>query len=310
MADNVFGFVQAAINNLISGSIQGSILDSASIAVRAVAVILLMFYGARTMLAPGSFSVDGLVSVVVKIFIVLTVVKYYTTPIPGLNTTITGFPMKLASELSAMFTGTTYKDIYTTCKSFTDNLPAPKVTDVVTSFWVVFCMIIIYTVEAITFLVASFGIIMSNILVLLGPVFIPFYVVPEFEFLFWGWFKSFLQYSFYSVMAGAYTWIIAKLMGSVFSAILSKYTSANQSWSWSAAIPLLLWLLLISVIGVILIPVTTSSLFSGSSGESSLPKGGNNAAGSGGAQSAGSAAQAASTGASSAEAAATAATAV
>ena len=46
----------------------------------------------------------------------------------------------------------------------------------------------------------------------LGPVFIPFFIVPKMEWLFWGWLKSFLQYAFYPVVANAYIFVFGQLL--------------------------------------------------------------------------------------------------
>ena len=39
--------------------------------------------------------------------------------------------------------------------------------------------------------------------ILLGPIFIPFLVMPPLSFLFWGWFKTLLTYSLYAAIAAA-----------------------------------------------------------------------------------------------------------
>ena len=61
----------------------------------------------------------------------------------------------------------------------------------------------------------SFGIIASAICALIGPLFIPFFIVPTMEWIFWGWLKSFVQYSFIPVIANAFI--------SVSERFLSRY---------------------------------------------------------------------------------------
>ena len=48
-----------------------------------------------------------------------------------------------------------------------------------------------------------FAKIAVTIFVLLGPIFIPFMIVPKIDFLFWGWLKGLVQYSLYSAIAAA-----------------------------------------------------------------------------------------------------------
>ena len=47
---------------------------------------------------------------------------------------------------------------------------------------------------------ANFALAMA---ILLGPIFVPFMVVPQLSFLFWGWFKTMLVYSLYAAVAAA-----------------------------------------------------------------------------------------------------------
>ena len=50
-----------------------------------------------------------------------------------------------------------------------------------------------------------------SIALLLGPVFIPWLVVPQLSFLFWGWLRTVLVYSLYGAVAGAVFRIITEL---------------------------------------------------------------------------------------------------
>ena len=69
-------------------------------------------------------------------------------------------------------------------------------------FWVgmLLVMIVVYTVGLAQIVWAQLAI---TIAILLGPVFIPFLVLPPLSFLFWGWFKTLLTYSLYSAIAAA-----------------------------------------------------------------------------------------------------------
>ena len=41
--------------------------------------------------------------------------------------------------------------------------------------------------------VIAFGLAATGVAVLVGPVFIPFFLVPQLDWLFWGWVKSLLH---------------------------------------------------------------------------------------------------------------------
>lgn len=122
--------------------------------------------------------------------------------------------------------------------------------------------------QAAVFGVIAFGYIAVAIAVLLGPVFIPFFIVPGLEWLFWGWLKSLIQYAFYPVVANAYVY--------VFGNLLIHFADAHPYNSDAATIAVLFFPLVMILIaftyGILMIPSLVNSLFSGRSGESAIPR--------------------------------------
>ena len=72
--------------------------------------------------------------------------------------------------------------------------------------------ILLAAAQAIAIVVIAFGFIATAVCVLVGPIFIPFFIVPKLEWLFWGWLRCFIQYAFYQVIAAAVVFVIANLM--------------------------------------------------------------------------------------------------
>ena len=58
----------------------------------------------------------------------------------------------------------------------------------------------------------AFGYVAAAVAVMLGPIFIPFFIVPHMEWLFWGWLKALIQYAFYPVVANAYLFVFGNLL--------------------------------------------------------------------------------------------------
>ena len=54
--------------------------------------------------------------------------------------------------------------------------------------------------------------IASAICALVGPLFVPFFIVPTLEWLFWGWLKAFIQYSFMPVIANAFIFVFERFL--------------------------------------------------------------------------------------------------
>ena len=70
-------------------------------------------------------------------------------------------------------------------------------------------LLAIYT-ATITAIVA-YGAVAAAVVGLLGPLFIPFLLVDKLSFLFWGWLRAFIGFSFYKVVAAAVLSILGHL---------------------------------------------------------------------------------------------------
>jgi len=116
--------------------------------------------------------------------------------------------------------------------------------------------------------VIAFGLVATGVAVLVGPVFIPFFLVPPLEWLFWGWLKSLLQYAFYQVIAQAFVFVFGSFLTNFLDAFPPPYTVDRLLVGGFE----LLFLLLAFTYGLMKVPSLTSSLFSGRSGESALPR--------------------------------------
>src|SRR5204862_8110021 len=95
---------------------------------------------------------------------------------------------------------------------FEIRMDSPGIADVLGTVIYVVITILLAAAQAIAIVVIAFGFIATAVCVLVGPVFIPFFIVPKLEWLFWGWFRCFIQYAFYQVIAAAVVYIIANLI--------------------------------------------------------------------------------------------------
>ena len=68
--------------------------------------------------------------------------------------------------------------------------------------------------QAFVFAVIAYGYVATAVCVLIGPIFIPWFIVPKMDWLFWGWFKAFIGFSFYQVLPAAFIFIFAKVLSS------------------------------------------------------------------------------------------------
>ena len=76
---------------------------------------------------------------------------------------------------------------------------------------------------AVTYAQVIWAQIALAILIILGPIFIPFLVFEPMAFLFWGWFKGMLTYSLYAVIAGC----VLRVFSAVGIAYITTLGGAN-----------------------------------------------------------------------------------
>ena len=110
---------------------------------------------------------------------------------------------------------------------------------------------------AIVSAIVAYGAIAATIIGLLGPIFIPFLVFDKLDWLFWGWLKAYLGFSFYKVVAAATLNVLSHVL-------TNYYIQLGQSLSDPSLIvqtlPLLVLLVLVNIYILFKIPTMTHSL--------------------------------------------------
>ena len=240
---------------------------------RGFALILIVWFGAKSALSSASggpgFRFDQFAQMLLTIAFGFAMITYYSQPIPGIGVSfhslITNEGLSLANQLNQGMVS----DLLSRLDTLYFSLEVPVIAfDIIAIFHFILVVAMIIILEAAVFFVIAFGYIAAAIAVLLGPIFIPFFIVPKMEWLFWGWFKAFLQYSFYPVVANAYLYVFGSMLVHLVDSHPPPYDGAAIALLFAP----LLFLLIAFVYGVVKIPSLVSSLFSGSSGESVIPK--------------------------------------
>ena len=108
--------------------------------------------------------------------------------------------------------------------------------------------------------------IASAVCALLGPIFVPFFIVPKLDWLFWGWLKSFIQYSFIPVVAIAFLMVFEQFVFRYVTTLPPTITQAEHGIYALQAVAVIVTF----VVGMLLVPSLTSNIFSGGGGESVL----------------------------------------
>jgi hypothetical protein len=241
---------------------------------RGFAVILLAWFGIKSALASasghGGFQLDRFASLVLTIAFGYAMITYYANPIPGIGVSFYRLITDEGANLAKQIELATLQDVKQRLDSMYLSLESPTMifASALEILHFVILVLGIALAEAAAFAVIAFGYIASAIAVLVGPVFIPFFIVPQLEWLFWNWLKALLQYAFYPVIANAYVFV----MGSVLNHFVDSHPPPYDSGAMALLFLPLVFLLFAFTYGVLKIPSLVNSIFSGRSGESVIPK--------------------------------------
>ena len=251
-------FVDTLIDQVFDGGAQTTVLAWGDQLARGVAVILFVWTGARIALT-GRFDAWELVKFILILAIPIGLLQFYDAPfVRGMD-----FPRLVTAQgdaLSALFG----RDILSRAsqevmnlativvrKLLTETVGATSIpgliqgvlvggTQAVTSIFLFGIVLLAFAlgmivVIALAFAQIIFAKIAIAVLVTLGPIFIPFMIVPKMDFLFWGWFKAIIQYSLYSAIAAAMVALWARIiMGYATMLAAADFSIQSQTAAYGA----------------------------------------------------------------------------
>ncbi len=207
-----------------------------------LAIIVVVLTGLKIAFS-GNIQPWELVRVVIGIWIPWVMLQFYTTTIPGMAFTFPGMiaaggnwlndllvddsVSSVQEELTVLFNSLAKAqdaaiEAGGLMNIFTTGLQA-SMTAVAGFVIVIFMALMMLLLSAVTYAQVIWAQIALAILIILGPIFIPFLVFDPLSFLFWGWFRAMLTYSFYAVIAGA----VLRVFSAVGIAFITSLGSAN-----------------------------------------------------------------------------------
>ena len=241
---------------------------------RGLAAILIVWTGLRIAFT-GDFRPWEIVRIVIGLWFPWVMLTFYDAPLPGSTLSFTTAITGGGNWLQAVLIGNTGQDfmreftelsqrVYAQIET-TQNAADLGVLSLVGGLssllftyarvlflsgfllTVLFCLIVIYAVTMAQVLWAAIAV---GILLILGPIFIPFLLVEPLAFLFWGWFKGMFTYVLYGAIAAALMRVfMAVTSGWIDAIMVGPPAGANPVWHSAA------WLLSI-------LPLMVAALFS------------------------------------------------
>ena len=203
-----------------------------------LAVIVVVWTGAQMALSGHGVNMAAVVRMVIGLSIPLGMLRFYTAPLPGAGRSVPDLITGMGEWLQGMIVadaGTAMAEQIALAMgawqalfargrfvgglfSFGWNVATdlPGVFDaafdlVVTLGLMMLLALGLLVVFALGQAQVMWAQIALSIALLLGPVFIPWMLVPQLSFLFWGWLRTVLTYSLYGAVAAAVFRIVTEL---------------------------------------------------------------------------------------------------
>jgi TrbL/VirB6 plasmid conjugal transfer protein len=269
MPTDFLQFLYQAINNLLTQNL-GFFDAMGQNLFRMFATILVAWYGAKSALAAAGgkhyFHFDNFASLLLTISFGFAMVNYYSAPIPGIGSSFHNLITDEAQFLANRINQAELQTIVDRIGDFEARIDSPGVTDFLGIIIYAVVIILLAAAQAISIVVIAYGFIATAVCVLVGPVFVPFFIVPKLEWLFWGWLRCFVQYAFYEVIAAAVVYIIGNLIIGVLTLQPAGTISTLQLIGW---FPVLFITFVASIFVLLKVPALTNHIFSGTAGGSS-----------------------------------------
>jgi hypothetical protein len=269
MQSDFLQYIFQAINNLLTQNL-GFFDAMGQNLFRSFATILVVWYGVKSALSAASgkspFHFDNFASLVLTISFGFAMVNYYSTPIPGIGSSFHNLVTDEAQFLSSKIDQAQLQTVITQVADFESRMDSPSWGDIFGTAIYVIVTVLLAAAQAVAIVVIAYGFIATAVCVLVGPIFVPFFIVPKLEWLFWGWLRCLLQYAFYQVVASAVVFVIANLMLGALRLPPAGTLSTVQLIAW---FPVLFITFLASIYVLLKIPTLTNHIFSGTAGGSS-----------------------------------------
>ena len=264
---NLLPTIQQAITNLLT-VYEPEFLRFGHTLFLAFATILICWQGIRMM-----FSHDGLgeqmfdfAKLLLFVSFGYAFITFYEAPLPGIGVSFSNLITDQTFYFQSVLEARSFDNIYRHLDTLSDAFMQPDAWSILANllYWTV--LLLVAAAKALSLAVIAFGLIASAVCALLGPIFVPFFIVPKLDWLFWGWLKSFIQYSFIPVVAIAFLMVFEQFVFRYVTTLPPTITQAEYGIYALQAVAVIVTF----VAGMLLVPSLTSNIFSGGGGESVL----------------------------------------
>ena len=232
------------------------------------ATILIVWQGVKMMFSHDSLgdSMFEFAKLLMLISFGYSFIAFYEAPLPGIGVSFSNLITDQTAYFQSVLEARAFDNIYRHLDDLSEHFLQPDAWSILANliYWTM--LLLIALAKGLSLAVIAFGLIASAVCGLLGPIFVPFFIVPKLEWLFWGWLKAFIQYSFVPVVAIAFLMIFEQFVYRYVTTLPPTITSAEYGVYGLQAVAVVVTF----CIGIALVPSLTSSIFSGQGGQSIL----------------------------------------
>src|SRR3989449_10095147 len=260
--------VQQAIASLLT-TYEPSFLQFGHSLFMAFATILIVWQGITMMLTQDSLG-DHLFNFAKLLLFIsygYALIAFYESPIPGIGVSFSNLITDQAHDLANILDARSLELVFDHLDELWQHFVQPDAWSILANLIYWLLLIVVTLAKVLSLAVVAFGLIASAVCALVGPIFVPFFIVPQLDFLFWSWFKAFIQYSFIPVVAFAFLMIFERFVYQFLTTLPPGITEDQYMVYGLQA----LVVIGVFTVGILLVPSLTSSIFSGRGGESVLP---------------------------------------
>ncbi len=265
---NLIPTIQQAITNLLTTH-EPEFLRFGYSLFMALATIVIAWQGIKMMLSGDGVGEQMFDFAKLLLFVAFgyAFITFYESPLPGIGVSFSNLISDQAHYFQSILEARAFDNLYRHLDELGDHFMQPDAWSILANliYWTV--LVLIALAKAVSLAVIAFGLIASAVCALVGPIFVPFFIVPKLDWLFWGWLKAFIQYSFIPVVAIAFLMIFEQFVYRYVTTLPPTVTSAEYGVYGLQAVAVILTF----CTGILLVPSLTASIFSGQGGLSIVP---------------------------------------
>src|SRR5919206_2350746 len=235
----------------------------------AFATILLVWQGVRMMLSQDSLGdhLFDFAKLLLFISFGYALVAFYESPIPGVGVSFSNLITDQAQNFANILDARSLELVFDHLDQLWQQFVQPDAWSILANLLYWLLLIVVTLAKVVSLAVVAFGLVASAVCALVGPIFVPFFIVPKLDWLCWSWFKAFVQYSFLPVVALAFLMIFERF---VFQYLTTLPVGITEDLYMVYGLQAFV-VVGVFTVGILLVPSLTNSIFSGKGGESVLP---------------------------------------